>query len=193
MCWRGRDGSDRGGSVRGCRGVGGDHGVPPAAWGIPGGVRGNGTRSKMRATLATAAAECGYLPSLGKGHPCPLSSSTVVTILGLAVEEELLSSAATELAHLQAVLDPKHVDNLVHAVAQGDGPQMIRDLIDMCDVLSKDSNVVGRQTAAERHVSSVVRGLAKEGDLVSAVDFFKKLKMRGRALSPLLYNCLLEA
>ena len=58
--------------------------------------------SKMRATLATAAAHCGYLPSLGKGHPCSLSSSTVVTILGLAVEEVLLSSAATVLAHLQA-------------------------------------------------------------------------------------------
>ena len=53
--------------------------------------------SKMRPTLATAAAQCGYLPSLDKGHPCSLSSSAVVTVLGLAVEEELLSSAATEL------------------------------------------------------------------------------------------------
>ena len=79
---------------------------------------------KMRATLATAADQCRYLPSHDKGHPCSLSSSTVVTILGLAVEEVLLSSAATELAHLQAALDPKHVDNLVHAVAQRDGPQM---------------------------------------------------------------------
>ena len=88
--------------------------------------------SKVRATLATAAAQCGYLPSLDKGHPCSLSSSTVVTILVLAEEEELLSSAATELAHLQAALDPKHVGNLVHAVAQRDGPQMIRDLIMRC-------------------------------------------------------------
>ena len=52
---------------------------------------------------------------------------------------------------------------------------------------------MGRQTAAERHASSIVPGPAREGDLVSAVDFFKKLKMRGRAVSPLLYNCLLEA
>ena len=109
------------------------------------------------------------------------------------MEEELLSSAATVLAHLRAALVPKHVDNLVHAVAQKDGPRMIRDLIDVCDALSTDSNVVGRQTAAERHASSIVRRPAREGDLVSAVDFFKKLKMRGRAVSPLLYNCLLEA
>ena len=92
------------------------------------------------------------------------------------------SCAATELAHLEAALDPKH-DNLVHAVAQRDGPRMIRDLIDVCDALSKDSNVVGRQTTAERHASSIVREPAREGDLVSAVDFFKKLKMRGRAVS----------
>ena len=45
----------------------------------------------------------------------------------------------------------------------------------------------------ERYASSIVRGLAREGDLVSAVDFFKKLEMRGCAVSPLLYNCLLEA
>jgi hypothetical protein len=97
--------------------------------------------SKMRATLATAAAQSGnlsesldhlrLLPSLDKGHPCPLSNSTVVTILGLAVEEELLASAATELARLQPALDSKHVDSLVHAVAQKGGPQMIRDLIDV--------------------------------------------------------------
>ena len=149
--------------------------------------------SKMRAALATTAAQCGYLPSLDKGHPCSLSSSTVVTILGLAMEVELLSSAASELAHLQAALDPKHVDNLMHAVAQRDGPQMIRDLIDVCDALSKDCNVLGRQTAAERHASSIVRVSAREGDLVSGVDFFKKSKMRGRAVNPELYNCLLEA
>ena len=75
----------------------------------------------------------------------------------------------------------------MHAVAQRDGLQMFRDLIDVCDALSKDFNVVGRQTAAERHASSIVREPA------SAVDFFKKLKMRGRAVSPLLYSCLLEA
>merc|ERR1719284_793780 len=159
--------------------------------------------SKMRATLATAAAQSGnlsesldhlrLLPSLDKGRPCPLSNSTVVTILGLAVEEELLASAATELTRLQAALDPKHVDNLVYAVAQKGGPQMIRDLIDVCDALSKDSSVAGRQTAVERHASSIVRGLTREGDLDSAVDFFEKLKMGGRAVSPLLYNCLLEA
>ena len=60
------------------------------------------------------------------------SSST-----GLAVEEELLSSAATELARLQTALVPTHVDNLEHAVSQRDGPQMIRDLIDVRDALSK--------------------------------------------------------
>ena len=34
----------------------------------------------------------------------------VVAILGLEVEEELLSSAATELARLQPALDSKQVD-----------------------------------------------------------------------------------
>ena len=118
----------------------------------------------------------------------------MVTILGLAAEEELHSSAATELVHLQAALDPKHVDNFEHAVARGGGgPQIIRELIDVCGALSNDSNVVGRQSAAERHASSTVRGPAREGDLVSAVDFFKKLKLRGRTVSPLLHNCFLMA
>ena len=79
--------------------------------------------------------------------------------------------------HLQAALDPKHVDNSEHAVAQGSGPQLIRELINVCGALSIVSNVVGRQTAAERHASSTVRGPAREGDLVSAVDFFKKLEL----------------
>ena len=73
----------------------------------------------------------------------------------------------------------------------------LRDLIDMCDTLSKDSYVVGRQTAAERHASSVVRGLAREGDLVSAVDFFKKVKIkemqRVDCLDIASYNTLLKA
>ena len=42
----------------------------------------------------------------------------MVTILGLGVEEELLASAATELARLQPALDSKHVDSLVNAVTQ---------------------------------------------------------------------------
>ena len=63
----------------------------------------------------------------------------------------------------------------------------------MCDELYKDSNVAGWQTAAERHSSSTVRELAREGDLESAVDLFKKLKMGGHSVSPLLCNCGLEA
>ena len=110
---------------------------------------------------------------------------------GAHSEEELLSSAATELSHLQAALLPKHVVNLVHAVAQRDGPQVIRDTIYVCDALSKYSNIVGCRTAAVRHALSIVRGPAREGDLVSTVDFFKKLKMRGRAVCPLLHNCFL--
>ena len=50
----------------------------------------------------------------------------------------------------------------------------------------EDSNVAGRQTAAERHSPSTVRELAREGDLDSAVDLFKKLKMGGRTVSLLL-------
>ena len=139
----------------------------------------------MLATLATGAAQCGYLPPLGKGYPCSLSSSTLVSILRLGVEEELLSGAATELVHLQAALDPKHVDNLVHEVAQSDGPRVIRFIVDVCDALSKYSNIMGCRTAAVRHALSIVPGSAREGDLVSTVDFFKKLKMRGRTVSPL--------
>ena len=113
-------------------------------------------------------------------------------ILELAVKEELFASAATELARLQPALDSKHVDSQLNAVTQKGGPHMIRDLIVVCDTLSKDSYVVGRQTAAERHASSIVQGLAKKGDLFSAVDFLKKLKIEDRAVSPLLYNFFLE-
>ena len=56
----------------------------------------------------------------------------------------------------------------VSAVTQKGGPQMIRDFIDVCDALSKDSQVVRRQTAAERHASSIVQGLAKEKSLLNA-------------------------
>ena len=108
------------------------------------------------------------------------------------MEEELLASAATKLARLQPALDSKHVEN-VSAVTQKGGPQMIRDFIDVCDALSKDSYVVGRQTAAERHASSIVQGLAKKGDIFSAVHFLKKLNIEDRAVSPLLYNFFLEA
>ena len=56
---------------------------------------------------------------------------------------------------------------------------------------------MGRQTAAERHTSSIVQGLAREGDLVSAVDFFKKVKMeemqRVDCLDITSYNTLLNA
>ena len=67
---------------------------------------------------------------------------------------------------------------------------MIRDLIYVRDALSKNSNVMGRQTAAEKHASSILQGPVRNEDLVSDIDFLKKLKMRGRAVSPLLYNCL---
>ena len=121
------------------------------------------------------------------------SSSTVVTILGLAEEEELLSSAATELARLQPALFPTHVDNLEHAVAQKNGPQMIRDLIDVRDALSKIPMLwaVRRQRRGMPRLSS--GGSPKKGDLFSAVNFLKKLKMEDRAVSPLLYNFFLEA
>ena len=59
-----------------------------------------------------------------------------------------------DLPALKPVLDSKHVDN-VNAVTQRGGPQMIRDLIDVCDALSKDSYVVGRQTTAESQDSSI--------------------------------------
>ena len=56
---------------------------------------------------------------------------------------------------------------------------------------------MGRQTAAERHASSIVQGLAREGDLVSAVDFFKKVKLeemqRVDCLDITSYNTLLNA
>ena len=86
-----------------------DQVVSKAAARVPGELT-----SKMRAALAAAAAQSGFLsvslghlrllPSLDKGHSCPLSSSTVVKILGLAVEEEILSRAATELARQQETL-----------------------------------------------------------------------------------------
>ena len=69
-----------------------DQAVSKAAARVPGELT-----SKMRAALAAAAAQSGFLsvllghlrllPSLDKGHSCPLSSSTVVKILGLAVED----------------------------------------------------------------------------------------------------------
>ena len=98
-------------------------------------------------------------------------------ILGLAAEEEILSRVATELARQQETLDSKHMDNLVYAGAHKGAPQMIRDCFDVCDALSKGSNVAGRQTAAGRYALFVVRGLAREGDFVRAIGFFEKWQM----------------
>jgi len=159
--------------------------------------------SEVRCTFAAAAANCGSLPeALGHlrllpspqvGHACPLTHTTVVTILGLAVEAEMITAAATELTRLQVSLDPSHMDSLVDSVAQRGGSQMIRDLVALCDALSADSTTPGRQTTEERHASSVVRGFARTGDLDSASSVLKRLKAGGRALSPVACNCLLEA
>ena len=145
-----------------------DQVVSKAAARVPGELT-----SKMREALAAAAAQSWFLsvslshlrllPSLGKGRSCPLSSFMVVKILGLAVEEEILSRAATELARQQETLDSKHMDNPVYAGVHEGAPQMIRDCFDMCDALSKGSNVAGCQTAAGRYALFIVRGLPEKG------------------------------
>ena len=108
-----------------------DQVVSKAAARVPGELT-----SRVRAALAAAAAQSGFLsvslghlrllPSLDKGHSCPLSSSTVVKILGLAVEEEILSRAATELARQQETVVSKHVQ------VQKNLPSTDRTLRDMC-------------------------------------------------------------
>ena len=142
--------------------------------------------SKMRAALAAAAAQSGVLsvslahlrllPSLDEGRSCPLSSSTVM-ILGLAVETEILSRVATELARQQEARVFKHVDNLAFAGANKGVLQMFRDCFDVCDALSKGFNVAGRQTAAGRYALFVIRGPAKEEDFVRASGFCEKWQM----------------
>ena len=125
-----------------------DRSVP---FGCLGGFTGSDTRPESLNHLR-------LLPSPNQGHPCPHFNSTVVTILGLAVEEDLLASAATELARLQPALDSKHVDSLVNAVTQKGGPQMIHDLIDVrrafqgfsCCGLSDDSGEAFLRSAACR-------------------------------------------
>ena len=122
--------------------------------------------------LAAAAAQSGVLsvslaylrllPSLDEGRSCPLSNSTVM-ILGLAVETEILSRVATELARQQDGRVFKHVDNLVYAGANKGVLQMFRDCFDVCDALSKSSNVAGGQTASGRYALFVIRGPAKRG------------------------------
>ena len=159
-----------------------DQMVSKAAARVPGELT-----SKVRAVLAAAAAQSGVLsvslahlrllPSLDEGHSCPLSSSMVVKILGLAVETEILSRVATELARQQETRVFKHVDNLVHAGAHMSVPQLFRDRIDVCDALSKGSDVAGRQTAAGRYALFIVQGRAKEGESVSAIGFFEKWQM----------------
>ena len=92
----------------------------------------------------------------------------------------------TNSIRLQPALDSKHVDN-VNAVTLKGGPQPIRDLIDRCDTLSKDSYVVGRQIGSGEACLVYRPGeLDREGDLVSAVDFFKKVKIDGDAACRLL-------
>ena len=158
-----------------------DQAVSKAAARVPGELT-----SKTRAALAAAAAQSGVLsvslaylrllPSLDEGRSCPLSSSTVM-ILGLAVETEILSRVATELARQQDGRVFKHVDNLVYAGANKGVLQMFRDCFDVCDALSKSSNVAGRQTAAGRYALFVIRGPAKEEDFVRASGFFEKWQM----------------
>ena len=93
----------------------------------------------------------------------------MVTTLGLAVEEELLASAAIKLARLQPTLDSKHVEN-VSAVMQKGGPEIIRDFVDVCDALSKDS-ICGPSNGS-RGMPRLSSEACTRGDLVSAVDFF---------------------
>ena len=100
----------------------------------------------------------------------------MVKILGLAVEMEILSRVATVLARQQETRVFK-VDNLVHAGAHKGAPQMIRDCVDGCDVLSKGPVVAARQTAAVRYALFIVRGRAREGVFVSAIGFFVKWRL----------------
>ena len=142
--------------------------------------------SRMWAALAVAVAQgrslsvslvhlC-LLPSLDWGHSCLLSRSTMVKILGLAVEMEI-SRFATVLARQKETRVLKHVDNLVHAVAHKGAPLRIRDCVDGCDALSKDPVVAARQTAAVRYALFIVRGCAREGVFVSAIGFFVKWQL----------------
>ena len=159
-----------------------DQMVSKAATRVPGELT-----SKVRAVLAAAAAQSGalsvslahfrLLPSFDLGHSCPLSSSMLVKILGLAVEAGSLSRVANELARWQETRVFKHVDNVVHAGAHMSVPQMFRDRSDVCDAFSTGSDVVGRQTAAGRYAWFVIRGLAEEGDFVRAIGFFEKWQM----------------
>ena len=107
-----------------------DQVVSKAAARVPGDLT-----SKMREALAVAAAQSWFLsvslshlrllPSLGKGRSCPLSSLMVMKILGLAVEEEIISRAVTELARQQEILVPKHMDNPVYAGVHEGAPQIL--------------------------------------------------------------------
>ena len=102
--------------------------------------------SKLRAALAAAAAQSGFLsvllghlcllPSLDKGHSCLLSGATMVKFLGLVVEMETFSRVATVLARQQETCVLK-VDNLVHVGMHKSAPQMICDCVDGCDALFK--------------------------------------------------------
>ena len=88
------------------------------------------------------------LPSVGKGRPSPVSSSTAVKSWATQRKKvRLRKRPRSSLAC--ATLDPKHVDNLVHAVAQKGGSQMIRDLVAVCKTLSENFNVARRQTTQD--------------------------------------------
>ena len=74
---------------------------------------------------------------------------------GLAADEGVLAEAASELTRWHATDDPKHVDNLLYAVAQKIGPRKIRDLDATCETLSETSSLQG----VRRHRCACSRGL----------------------------------
>ena len=130
------------------------------------------------------------VPSVGKGAPATCVQLYCRQGFGFCSGRRCACGSSAELTRLHATLDPEHVDNLVHAVAQKGGSQMICDSVTTCETPSRALTLRGVWTAQKRHASSLVGGACQRRQSRQRRDFPPGIKAGWSRRQPMAYNWL---
>mmetsp|Transcript_64362 Transcript_64362/g.181487 ORF Transcript_64362/g.181487 Transcript_64362/m.181487 type:complete len:942 (+) Transcript_64362:146-2971(+) len=176
---------------------------------------------RMRAILASAAAQRGLLdeamchlqqmPAPVEGAKSPLAPTVAVQILTLAAKEKRVPAAGADLQRLCVRLEDKQFQELLMAEGRRCNAEVCEDLLTVGaasgvplefgrSVLTKAqsaksmSAVAGGLSSGElQRYASMIKTHTKERDLKCAAAVFEHLCSSGTTLTPLIYNCFLDA
>jgi len=175
---------------------------------------------RMRSILASAAAQRGcfdealvhlqHMPEPAEGTKSPLTHTVTAQVLALAAREKRVLAAVEAMQRLGANLEQKQFEDLLMAEGRKSSPEVCEDLINSGVALGLSSEV-GRAALAKaqagksapnsggcssgelQRYASMIKAHAKERDLKSAAAVFERLCTGGTPLTPLIYNCFLDA